>query len=299
MKLHKALALTVVLSVAFLWKPAQSRGARKLFSIEASVAQDVVHSGSPVKLKAEITNNSTGTTSFSEDGVELAVEVRDSTGNVMPWTEKYRQARRAPSLRRISIELAPEETRKWMFMLSDMYDLSKPGQYSAQIGWNGHVTYPDIRSNTVQFTISSAVSQSVATPTTSFTLEIDALQDVVKSGSRIRVDIFATNVTDHDLDLDNDLNLYSIEVRDQSQTEPPLTEAGKKLQREHGQGSRNHVHLKPGKVVGLGIVWISDLYDFRKPGEYSIQIARMDEETKTLVKSNTMIITVKPGSKRK
>lgn len=294
MDIRRMASVFAVLAVAFFPRPGLSQNTVALFSIEASVDQDVVPSGSLVKLKAEITNNSAGTIAFSEDGVGLAVEVRDSTGNLLPWTEKYQRVRRTPHLRRISIEVAPGETRKWMFLLSDMYDLSKPGQYAAQIVWSGHGTYPDVRSNTVQFTISSAMSQNVETPTTSFTLEIDTSQDVVKSGSPINFGIYATNVTDHDLDLDNDPNLYSIEVRDQSQIEPPVTEAGKELQREHGKGSRNHVHLKPGEVVGLGAMSISDLYDFKQPGEYSIQIARMDEKTKTLVKSNTMTITVKP-----
>jgi len=294
MEIRRIVSMFAVVAVAFFPRLGVAQDTTARFSIEASVAQNVVPSGSPVKLKVEITNNSAETAGFAEDGMGLAVEVRDSTGNLLPWTEKYKRTLRAPSFRRISIKLAPGETRKWMFLLNDMYDLSRPGQYSAQIGWSGHGTYPDVRSNTVQFTISSAMSQNVEVPTTSFTLEIDTSKDVVKSGSPINFRIFATNVTDQDLDLDNDPNLYSIEVRDQSQIEPPVTEAGKELQREHGKGSRNHVHLKAGEVVGLGAMSISDLYDFKQPGEYSIQIGRMDEKTKTLVKSNTMTITVKP-----
>jgi hypothetical protein len=300
MKPRTILALTVVLLVVFPWKPALSRGPRKaLFSIEASVAQDVVPSGSPVKLKAEVTNNSAREIEVWVGSLAYAIQLRDNAGNLMQTTEKYRQEQRKPHLRLVATRVGPGETQKFVFDLSEMYDLSKLGEYSAQIRWDGHQTYSDVPSNTVRFSVTSAIAQRVETPTTSFTLEIDALQDVVRLGSKITVDIFATNVTAHELALDNSWNMYSIEVRDQSQMEPAMTEAGKELRRHYGEGLTSPVRLNPGQLQGLGAVDISDLYDFRKPGEYSIQIARMDEETKTFVKSNTINLTVKLRSKRK
>jgi hypothetical protein len=303
MRPRKILKLFVFLSVAFHWKPALSQGAGTGLSIEISTFQDVVPSGFPVKVKAEVTNTSSRAIRCSEAGLEFEIEVRDTAGTLLQTTEKYRESLRKPALRRLTIEVAPGETRKWVFVLSDMYDLSNLGQYSVQIRWpgGGEYVYSPAVSNIISVKIATATTaapQNLAGPKASFSLEIDAPQDVLKSDSPINIVILATNATDHVLDLDNSPNLYSIEVRDQSQMEPAVAEAGKLLQRLHGKGSGNQLRLKPGEVVGLGTLQISDLYDFRQPGEYTIQIARIDEETRTLVKSNTVSVTLKPRSKR-
>jgi len=304
MKRRKLFVLTVFLSVVLLWKPALSRRAATPLSIELSTLQDVVPSRSPVKVKAEVTNTSSRSLWFTQTGLASEIEVRNSTGTLLQTTEKYRESLRKPHLRLFSTEVAPGETRKWVFVLSDMYDLSEQGQYSMQIRWpgGGEYEYPQVLSNIISVKITPATAaapENLTAPEASFSLEIDTEQDVVRSGSTIHIGIYAKNLTDHDLDLDNDLNLFSIDVQDQSQIEPPLTEAGNELQREHGQGSRNRVHLKPGEVVGLGTLSLGQFYDFKQPGEYTLQIARMDEKSKTLVKSNTMTITVKPRSKAK
>ena len=42
------------------------------------------------------------------------------------------------------------------------------------------------------------------------------------------------------------------------------------------------------------VVSVSDLYDLSKPGQYTIQVRRWDDDTKTWVKSNTITVTVTP-----
>jgi hypothetical protein len=42
------------------------------------------------------------------------------------------------------------------------------------------------------------------------------------------------------------------------------------------------------------VISVSDLYDLSKPGQYTIQVRRWDDETKTWVKSNTLTVTVTP-----
>ena len=301
-KSRTILKLFVLLTVAVYWKPALSKDVRAAVQIEISALQDVVPSGSPVKVKAEITNLTSRAIKFARETLASEIEVRDRTGTLLQTTEKYRQSLSEDSLRRNAVEVPAGETMKWVFDLSKMYDLSTTGRYSVQIRWPGgsEFVYPPAVSNIIIVKITpptTAAAEPPAGPTASFSLEIDAPQDVVKSGSPMDIDIFATNATDHDLNLDNSLELYSIDVRDQSQKEPPITEAGKLLQRLHGKGSGNYVPVKAGKVTGMGVLPISQLYDFGQPGEYTVQIARIDEATKTLVKSNTATITVKPKSK--
>jgi hypothetical protein len=103
-----------------------------------------------------------------------------------------------------------------------------------------------------------------------------------------------TNLTNHDLHLDNALTLESIDLVDSRKIVPPLTEAGKRNQQFHGSGGNQRLHLTPGQTAGMGVLPLGQLYDLRRPGKYTIQVSRVDEETKTLVKSNTINITVKP-----
>src|SRR5689334_24046196 len=111
MKHRKLFALTVVLSVALLWKPALSRRAATPLSIALSALQDVVPSGSPVKVKAEVTNTSSLSLWFTQTGLASEVEVRNSTGTLLQTTEKYRESLRKPHLRLFATEVAPGETR--------------------------------------------------------------------------------------------------------------------------------------------------------------------------------------------
>jgi hypothetical protein len=51
--------------------------------------------------------------------------------------------------------------------------------------------------------------------------------------------------------------------------------------------------LKPGDSLDDGIV-LSDLYDFVKPGNYTIQIQRHDDVSDKMIKSNQITVTVAP-----
>ena len=53
------------------------------------------------------------------------------------------------------------------------------------------------------------------------------------------------------------------------------------------------VSLKPGEDW-RNTLRVSDLYDLSKPGQYTIQVRRWDYETRTWVKSNTVMVTVTP-----
>ena len=53
------------------------------------------------------------------------------------------------------------------------------------------------------------------------------------------------------------------------------------------------VSLDPGQDW-RNTIRVSDLYDLSKPGQYTIQVRRWDDETKTWVKSNAVTVTVTP-----
>jgi hypothetical protein len=49
--------------------------------------------------------------------------------------------------------------------------------------------------------------------------------------------------------------------------------------------------LLPGKTITEEII-VNKLFDLSTPGTYTVQVRRMDNETKTLVISNTIKVTV-------
>jgi hypothetical protein len=51
--------------------------------------------------------------------------------------------------------------------------------------------------------------------------------------------------------------------------------------------------LKPGETIKDGLT-LNRLYDLTKPGKYTIQCQRFDEESNSWVKSNKITITVTP-----
>ena len=53
------------------------------------------------------------------------------------------------------------------------------------------------------------------------------------------------------------------------------------------------MRLLPGESW-RDLILMKNLYDLSQPGQYTIQVRRWDDETKTWVKSNTLTVTVTP-----
>jgi hypothetical protein len=127
-------------------------------------------------------------------------------------------------------------------------------------------------------------------------LSISAPASTVKAGSDVRVDITATNISDHDLDFGTEVGKaqaekdFDIDVRDSAGKEPTETEYGLLL---HGKskgpfgrgGSFKTMRLKPGQNYQDYSI-LNRVYDLT-PGTYTIQASRRDSENKAGVKSNT------------
>ena len=139
-----------------------------------------------------------------------------------------------------------------------------------------------------------------ANPT--FSLSITATQDVIKARSAITVKVVLTNISDHKIGFlwfrgdaggDDLLN-----VRD-SQGNPvrpaPRTWVGE--DGRHYARIRHHGafydYLEPGQAE-KGELDVSKSYILTQPGKYMIQVQRTDDESKSVVKSNTVTVTVTP-----
>src|SRR5579871_978462 len=295
--------LTLLLVAPLLAAPDEAMGqpARPLvplFSVAISGTKDVVPAGAKVIVKAEVTNNGRRAIWFDRDS--MGCEVRLSDGSPLAMKESYRLQKireRSVVLLIPGDWLAPGQTYRFVYVMSDMYDLSHPAQYiiRARQSLPGGSTLA--LSNAIDVEVTPASVQPSPESGTeaskaSFSLEIEACQDMVRPRARVGISIKATNTTDHDIDLHNSMTLYSLNVRDSRGVEPPLTEAGKLMKKLHGNDGGGGVRLKPGETKGEGAFGLDELYDLSRPGEYTLQISRTDPETNALVKSNSIAITV-------
>jgi hypothetical protein len=147
--------------------------------------------------------------------------------------------------------------------------------------------------------ISAQSTKSAKKP--SFSIAINAPEDVVKADSSVPLDIILTNTSDKDMSSGEilggaELN-YEIDVRGSKGELAPETSFGRKLHhKEPGftlGGSVVAYYLKPGRTHETRS-YLNRVYDLSQPGKYTILVQRRDPDSNTIVKSNAIAITVVP-----
>jgi hypothetical protein len=152
-----------------------------------------------------------------------------------------------------------------------------------------------VLSNTITITVTARIS-----------VTLTSLSNNPKLGSDVKLKVVVTNMTDHQMWLgrapknEQGEFLNRIEVRGENMDMPDKTRyyqmlAGIPLGEvaETSMWAEAGFVAKPGESVSEGVS-LSKLFKFTQPGKYMIQAVRQDSETKTLVKSNIVSVTVKP-----
>jgi hypothetical protein len=136
-------------------------------------------------------------------------------------------------------------------------------------------------------------------PQPRFLITISTPQAVVRSGGEVKVKIALKNISDHEISVSRSIG------EDQGELHNDILvtdEHAKLLTKKKATTSDPNfvivdstifVRLRPGDVFKDGII-VSNSHDVTKPGKYTIQVERLDDESKILVKSNTIIVTVTP-----
>ena len=274
-------------------QPLPSANGSSSFSIRA--LKDTFETGSHITIIASTTN-------MSEDPAGMLPNIyrfyiRDGNGNLI--NERSAALGQLTDPHRALMEKVPSgETKKRVFVISDIYDISKPGQYSIQaerlISSNSQPIVSNIINITVFDKSTTAFAQDINLPTTEVTLEIDSEKDIVQSGSAINVRIETTNNSIQSLDIDNSPTMYIIKVRDSQGVAAPLTPDGEKLTSLLGKGSGPRVHLQPGETKGTSVIDISKFYEMIRSGQYTVEISMLDQAKKQLATSNLITVTVIP-----
>ena len=128
-------------------------------SINITAADDTVAAGSEVGIEVALTNNSDKTIILMVTGVSpFMVEVRGSDGNRSPETEQGKKLREIQELKgniittaRVAIPLKAGETIKNKIVVSDLYDMTRPDQYSIQV--SRMQREQELKSNVVKVTV--------------------------------------------------------------------------------------------------------------------------------------------------
>jgi hypothetical protein len=143
-------------------------------------------------------------------------------------------------------------------------------------------------------TASNNVAQTAAVPSEPprYTLVISAVHSTVKAGAKVTIEIAMKNTSDKPMALHAEIEDYGFMVDVTVVGGGPALDTDRGHQWKHDQGMRQSSSgpgfmLKPGET-DKGPLTISDLYDFSRPGKYSVQVRR------GIVKSNTIIVTVAP-----
>jgi hypothetical protein len=185
----------------------------------------------------------------------------------------------------------PGETRKrTVHDLSKEYGLTKPGTYTIQARRSDTYSESQVESNILTITLVPAPER----PKTSFTLTISTDEDTVAAGDKIPLLTDVTNTSDHEIVYDTAMSKLDIQVRDAQGNLAALTKGGREFRRQFGTGGSlyNLQHIKPGATVHTRVAGVQELYDVRRPGDYTVQVSQFDDETKTWVKSNILTVTV-------
>lgn len=284
---------------------------------------EVVQAGSPVEVEVTAKNVSDRPAIYLISGhtYYAAFDVRDSAGD-QPLTRRGRALLLGEGLSyddfpKGSTPEAPElidpggsVTVKEQ-VPADIFDLTKPGNYIIQLQPWGH---DSIRSNTVTVTVVQGTTPylaPVAQPPISVTIQAVGGSSVFPGG-KVGIEVTTKNTSNHWINErtasdQRDLQrFFRVDVQDSQGGAPPDSGFGRSV---GNRGDAPYRYLRqqatPGRedLMGLSynvaqertqVVSVGDLYDLSKPGQYTIQVRRWDDETKTWVKSNTLTVTVTP-----
>jgi hypothetical protein len=291
-------------------------------SLAAKPVKDVVEAGSPVDIEVTVTNNSNRALTYQTWGVMdfLKFDVRDEAGSPA-LTRRGRALLLGEGLGPGDVPHGSQhgelvEPGKSIEVKervpADLFDLTKPGKYTVQVlqPW----TSESLRSNTVTVTVVEGATPYVApVPVPPISVTIRPVGgSSVPSGGQVTLEVTTKNISKHwtnqrtASDKRGLQRFFRVDVQDSQGGTPPETDFGRsvgnrgdvppKYQAGHEDAGRWDV---VGATYNLGEertqgVSVSDLYDLSKPGQYTIQVRRWDDETKTWVKSNTITVTVTP-----
>jgi len=198
------------------------------------------------------------------------------------------------------------------------YEFTEPGTYTVSVRRRAWRAQEDVTSNAITITIvpaqghsQAAVPEELVGSQPPFSLELWVSPRVVTfPAGGVAFEVVTENTSKHKIFLATELpakeqsgSVYKVDVHDSAGATPPASEFGRLTDisgdappapRTGPRQAGECLRLLPGEkwydTIHLGAV-----YNLTKPGQYTVQARRWDDETKTWVKSNTITVTVAPS----
>ena len=198
--------------------------------------------------------------------------------------------------------LDPGESKTFHIVLTDYFDMSQPGYYEISFSRGtdqGMADNVEVKSNTLTVTVLPASSTPAYSQTSQqpFTINISTDKQTVEAGSDVYIRIKLTNTSDQAVDCTS----WYTNALDRRYIYDVLDENGKSVaipgdHPELGGGSIQFCELAPRDSTNTGSR-LTTLYDFTKPGQYTVQVSRYIGKSakEGVVKSNIITITVLPA----
>ncbi|MFI5096928.1 MAG: hypothetical protein ACHQT6_03040 [Candidatus Acidiferrales bacterium] len=157
--------------------------------------------------------------------------------------------------------------------------------------------------------LASASVGRCQTPAPKYSLTVSLRESTVKAGGFVMLEITIKNITDKDIMVGKIVGSaesgYEIAVTDSEGKPAAETSYGCKIHGKEPRGimtdqySEMLVRLKPGETTD-GFIYLSRVYDFTRPGKYTVQLsdtvyesdADVKADRKTVIKSNSVTLTV-------
>lgn len=295
-----AMVQSNAVSFAILQQTKPGKSVPPGFSIMVSAPLNSVRSGWLIPVSIAIKNTSPqkltlamwdgrnqNWTTHAPDEFGSGIEVRRADGESTPLTKEgldYVEHGGIPKGAFTFGSIQPGQVLEQMRAAGLLFNVSQPGRYILDVVLTDPTTGIPVKSNaiTVNVVDSAASPSDVMPPQTPFIISLGT-ESAYLPKSNYPLSICRTNISDHEIVLDNLTFMDELSVLDRQGSPVPLSEASKNPQsyaagmRQRsvdGVGSRTY-RMQPGEPL-CGILPIDEIFDLSKPGTYSVEVIQHD-----------------------
>jgi len=276
---------------------------RSSVSIHLSTPEEDYPSGWAVPVNISIQNRGDQTAQWATpvvwseipDEFAMGVEIFDASGEALipvPDTKALWKAHHYPEGGIGFTQVPAHGSAERNIALGNLYDLSRPGEYSARIVLVDATTNVRIESNTVKFTLRPAdyfagSKEKRMIPPFMMNISNDPHPQndghIDPSGAAMVM----CNISDHDIWMFNASGNYA-EMLGPDNKAVPMLEAEVKLWNQYNDPNiakvskprhfdHNWFQLAPHQAINFGIWTYEKSYDLSRPGQYQLRMYRYDE----------------------
>ena len=206
-----------------------------------------------------------------------------------------------PRGRMIMLPILPGDEIQQSRAVGNIFDLSKPGNYRIRVVLVDPITGRAVDSNPLNIAVTGPLSPPfTATDRRRPPFMVSIRRYPEEGDHHFPILICMTNISDHDIRLDNAITKDILQVQDSTGKPSALMPDGLTLKQQFGS-TGSTTHTVNSRATLCGVITLDTLFDFSALGHYSFRVDRYDEPDALpgqklvdlqIVQSNTVILTV-------